>query len=126
MAENSGSLSWEELAQVHFKSQLAEKFNLGPFNVANGGLSRKKSRMASKIEEHLSIAEDRSRGSSSSGSISNINSSNNMNSGLAMSMNNPFVRLLSFDINRDDIIAAIEVTAPNATTKLAAKKRSFS
>jgi hypothetical protein len=46
----AGKLTWTELAQVRFKSKVAENHGLGPFNPSNDSTTRKKSKTSVKME----------------------------------------------------------------------------
>ena len=105
---SAGALTWAELAQVHFKSTVAEMHSLGPFNPMNGPVSRKKSRITSLMK---TIASDPT-----------INQPNMSGAGTSSGSSSVFASSYSSEVTNDDLVAAIDTTAPTINSKLYAKK----
>lgn len=110
---NAGALTWTELAHVHFKSTVAEMSTLGPYNQGNGPVSRKKSRITPITRM---MASDPAVTQSRSGNASNASSNTGSGNG------NLFAKPYSSDVTKDDVVAAIDITAPTTKSKLCTKR----
>lgn len=111
MAVSAGALTWSELAQVHFKSTVAEMQSLGPFNPMNGPASRKKSRITSLMKIVASdptINQPSVSGATASAGGSGV-----------------FASAYSSEVMEDDLMAAIDITAPTLTSKLCTKRNFY-
>ena len=125
---SAGALTWTELAQLHFKSTVAEMNTLGPYNNCNGPVSRRKTKITPLLRmmgSDPAITQARSSTGNAANTSSSTTATTTTGSSSSSSSSNPFARPYSSEVTKDDVVAAIDITAPTINSKLCAKRNFY-